>query len=73
MKAQVFLEWMETTGIRKAVEIVDQLGVGRNQAQQMVADARAGNDLDVKKAVALAMRAIADDRPPWGEERTDDD
>lgn len=67
MKAQEFMEWMRLTGCRSAADVVRQLGIGRNQAQQMVAAAEAGADIDAKRTLALAMTAIANGLRPWDE------
>ncbi len=65
MKAKEFREWMQRTGCRSAVDVVRHLGIGRNQAQDMVAAAEGGADIDVKRTVALAMTAIANGLRPW--------
>lgn len=67
MTAQEFLNWMETVGFHKAVQVSDALGISRNNAQEIVADVKAGRDIKVKRTVALAMSAIAQGLKPWDE------
>lgn len=67
MKAQDFLSWMETTGYKSAADIVRHLDVGRNLAQRWLTSAQAGEDLPIKKTVALAMTAAANGLLPWDE------
>ena len=66
MTSQDFLEWMAAVGATKAIQIVEILGVGRNQAQRWVNDANAGNEIQIKKATALAMTAAANNLTAWG-------
>ena len=65
MKAQQFQEWMHRTGCRSAADVVRLLDIGRNTAQAMVAEAEAGQELQVKRTVALAMTAVANCLRPW--------
>lgn len=65
MKAQVFLDWMTTTGCRTAADVSERLGLSRNIAQTMVATAKAGQDVETKQYVALAMTALANGLRPW--------
>lgn len=65
MKAQQFQEWMHRTGCRSAADVVRLLDIGRNTAQAMVAEAEAGQDLQIKRTVALAMTAVANGLRPW--------
>ncbi|MCJ8138454.1 hypothetical protein [Falsirhodobacter halotolerans] len=66
MTSQDFLAWMQQTEHRFAADIVRSLGVSRNIAQRWVADAQAGQDIDIKPATALAMSAIVAKLKPWG-------
>lgn len=66
MTAQDFLDWMDKMNVTKAVEIVGLLGIGRNPAQGYLNDAKAGRDVELKRAVALAMSACAQNLQPWG-------
>ena len=68
MKAQKFIDWMETVGISKAADIVRLLGISRNHAQIMVKTAKAGNDVEIKLSLALAMSAVANGLEPWAGE-----
>lgn len=65
MTAQDFLRWMETVKIRYAADIVTLLDVNRNTAAQWLALARDGQDVPVKRTVALAMSAVAQGLKPW--------
>ncbi len=65
MKADDFLNWMEKAKCSSAIDVVRVLGVGRNQAQQWVASAKAGDDVEVKLTVALAMSARAHQLNRW--------
>ncbi|MCI5087132.1 MAG: hypothetical protein MRY67_14520 [Rhodovulum sp.] len=65
MTAKDFLAWMEQTGHASGADITRSLGLGRNQAQTLVARARAGEDVQIKPAIALAMTAIANGLRPW--------
>lgn len=65
MNAKDFIAWMDATGNTNAADIVRTLGIGRNHAQEMVAAARAGQDISVKPTVALAMTAVANGLRPW--------
>lgn len=67
MKAQDFLLWIEKTGISRAGDFATSIGVGRNQAQAYYAAAREGQDVEIKRPVALAMSAIAQGLKPWDE------
>ena len=67
MKAQDFLDWMDAVNISKAVKIVRLLGVSRNMAQLWVANAQDGKDVEIKRTVALTMRATAKNQKPLGE------
>lgn len=67
MKAKRFLDWMSATGNTSAADLVRALDLGRNNAQDMVAKARAGEDIHIKRAVALAMTAVANGLRPWDE------
>ncbi len=60
-----FLEWMDVAGCKNAADIVRTLGVGRNQAQSWLADAKEGKAVSVKPTVALAMSAVAAPLDPW--------
>ena len=74
MTAQDFLAWMDAAKARFAADIVRMIGVNRNTAQRWVAAAEAGEDLDIKPTVALAMSAAVAGLQPWGTtERTTDD
>ncbi|MDO5620235.1 MAG: hypothetical protein Q4G24_02055 [Paracoccus sp. (in: a-proteobacteria)] len=59
MTAQDFLDWMAHEHCRTAADIVRTLKCGRTQAERWVSAARAGQDVEVKRTVALAMTAIA--------------
>lgn len=65
MKAQDFLSWMQVTGCKSAADIIRTLGVARNIAQVWVASAEAGEDVAIKRTVALAMTAVANGLRPW--------
>lgn len=67
MQAQDFKRWMQQTGCRSAADVVRHLGIGRNQAQEMVSASEAGCELEIKRTVALAMTAIANGLRPWHE------
>lgn len=67
MKAQDFQAWMERMGIRFGADVERLLGVGRNQAVAWVTTAGLGKDVPIKKSVALAMTALANDLKPWDE------
>lgn len=67
MKSQDFLAWMETTGNTSGVAVAEALGMARETARVMVAEAKAGNDVHPKKTVQLAMTAIANNLRQWGE------
>lgn len=67
MKAQDFRDWMDATGNQKAIEVADSLGLSRNVAQRIVADVKAGEDIEVKRTVQLAMSAVAQKLKPWGD------
>jgi hypothetical protein len=67
VKAQDFLSWMQVTKCKTAADIVRTLDVGRNIAQGWVASAEAGEDVAIKRTVALAMTAIANGLRPWDE------
>lgn len=60
-----FLDWMNKAGCHNAADIVRTLGVGRNQAQTWLADAKDGKAVTVRPSVALAMSATAAALPPW--------
>ena len=68
MKAEQFIDWMQKTGCRSAADIVRCLDLGRNSAQVMVASAEAGEDIELKRTVALAMSAVANGLRPWGDQ-----
>jgi len=65
MDGQDFLDWMNKAGCKHAADIVRTLGVGRNQAQTWLADAKDGKAVVVKTTVALAMSATAASLSPW--------
>lgn len=65
MKAQDFLSWMDAVGARFGTDVMDILGLSRNTATQLVTAAKAGQDLDIKRTVALAMSATAQKLRPW--------
>jgi hypothetical protein len=65
VKAQDFLSWMQVTGCKSAADIIRTLGVARNIAQGWVASAEAGEDVAIKRTVALAMTAVANGLRPW--------
>ena len=67
MKAQDFLAWMDATGNSTAIAVCDTLGIARETGRKMVAEAKAGRDVPVKRTVALAMTAAANDLRPWDE------
>lgn len=67
MKAQHFLDWMERAGCNSAVAVGEALGLARETARKLVADAKAGRDVAVKRPVALAMTALANNLRPWDE------
>lgn len=67
MKAQQFLDWMERADCKSAVAVGEALGLARETARKLVADAKAGKDVSVKRPVALAMTALANDLRPWNE------
>ena len=67
MKAQAFTDWMQATGHKTAGSVGEALGLSRNIAQRIVADAKSGADLDLKKTVELAMSAVAQGLKPWGD------
>lgn len=67
MKAQDFLAWMDATGNTSALAVAGALGMARETARAMVSDAKAGNDVHPKRAVQLAMTALANNLRPWGD------
>jgi hypothetical protein len=67
MRARDFLAWMETVGARFAADVVEKIGVNRNTAQEWLALAKDGQDVPVKRSVALAMSAVAQGLKPWDE------
>lgn len=67
MQAQDFLDWMEAMGFRKATQVADALDMSRNLAQRWVKSAQAGDDLEIKRSVALAMSALEQNLKPWSE------
>jgi hypothetical protein len=67
MQAQDFLAWMDAVGARFAADVVEKLGISRNTAQEWLALAKDGQDVPVKRVVALAMSAVAQGLKPWDE------
>lgn len=67
MKAQDFLVWMDAAECQTAADVIRTLGCGRNQAEAWVGAARQGEEISVKRAVALAMAAVAAGLTPWPE------
>lgn len=67
MTAQEFLSWMDQCGFKSARQVEEAVGWGRNAAARHVAAAKAGQDVDVPRYVALAMSAIAQGLKPWNE------
>ena len=67
MEAQDFMKWVELTGIIRAKAFVEQIGVSRPIAEGFYRDAKAGLPVDVKRPIALAMRAVANGLKPWGD------
>lgn len=61
------MAWMDAVGARYGVEVMEILGLSRNTATQMVTAAKAGEDVEVKRTVALAMSAAAQKLKPWDE------
>lgn len=67
MKAQDFLNWMAATGTKTGKEVSERVGLHRTTAQDLVALAKSGEDLPIKRTVALAMTAVAQGLKPWDE------
>lgn len=67
MRAQDFLDWMDAVGAKTAADVRKCLGLSRGSAEKYVGDAKAGNPVDIKETVALAMSAVAIKLAPWGE------
>lgn len=67
MTSQQFLAWMEHSGCNNAVAVGEALGLARETARKMVAEAKAGKDVPIKRSVALAMTALANGLRPWDE------
>lgn len=67
MKAQDFLDWAEKTGNRFAADMVRETGMSRNDAQKLYRAAKSGEDVEIRRQLALAMSAIAAGLGPWGE------
>ena len=65
MDAQDFLDWMRRTRCRTAADIVRLLGCARGPAEAWVRAARAGEAVEVKETVRLAMTATAHHLGPW--------
>jgi hypothetical protein len=72
MKAQDFLDWADKTGNRHAADLVRETGMSRNDAQKLYRAAKAGEDLEIRQTLALAMSAIAAGLKPWGEREAED-
>jgi hypothetical protein len=68
MRAQDFLAWMDAVQARFAADVSASIGVNRNTAQEWLALARDGNDVPVKRTIALAMTAAALGALPWGDD-----
>lgn len=66
MTAQEFQDWMDEAGIRYAADIVRAVGCARTSAEVMMRQAAAGEDVPVKRSMALAMAAVAAGLRPWG-------
>lgn len=69
MTAQEFLDWMGSCGFRKAREVEEALGLGRNAAARYVAAAKKGEDVPLPRYTAPAMSAVAQGLKPWDEYR----
>ncbi len=69
MKSQVFLDWMDAVGAKSGADVARILDTARNTSQAWVSAARAGDDVPIKKHVALAMSAVAQHLKPWDEYR----
>lgn len=67
MKAQDFRSWMNAVGATYGTDVMEILGLSRNVATQLVTAAKAGQDVEVKRTVALAMSATAQRLKPWDE------
>lgn len=65
MRAQDFQNWMDITGCLTASEVAFKLGIHRNSAQKIVSDIKLGEDVEIKRTVALAMAALAQGLEPW--------
>lgn len=65
MKAQDFHKWCEVAGAKFAADFTRLIGVNRNTAQEFYAAAERGEDVPIKRPVALAMSAVAQGLRPW--------
>lgn len=70
MTAHDFKEWTEKTGMRFAADFLRATGVSRPTAEEIYKAAKAGNEVPIKRQLALAMSAIAAGLGPWGEDET---
>lgn len=68
MTSHDFLSWMQITECRYATDVARKVGVSRDVAQRWLAAAMEGREVNVKRAPALAMAALAAGLGPWGAE-----
>lgn len=56
---------MRAAHIKSGADFAAALDLGRNQAQRTISAIKRGEDVTVKKTVALAMSALAQGLKPW--------